>query len=938
MKSTITLVDAQSIKPPKTVEYECSLIDWIIENLDISVPCTVYSGGLQDHYKIAEFSLDSEPTELEYLRLNLNHENVFIVSNPLGIDPLSILAYAAISAATAFVSYVLMPKPSQPEGTKTSRPSPNNEVGPQTNVIRAGDRVPDVFGEDRCVPDLITTGVFEFIDHIKYITQDMCVSRGYGLIEDVKSGETPSGSIAGFQLDIFEPGQAPGKVLKSSESNEVKTLTLNPPNDSGTLLTNDNYLTYDSSSVVGRLFSRSDLDLSVGSQVEFEQVNTSGPINFDGSYVISLSRNEEIDLQGFNFTATGTQLIISGNFSSLSSYDRVYLEIYRSGTQGPIEYENGFFEIISATSSQLVVPSSDISSTTLISFGKAVIYEYSINQPEQVSQGWTQIDGLFQSVIENSAGVNYNPKLVAPDEVKVRGPYVVPGDNISEIWIDTQFPRGLAFDQTKSLSLTIRTLVEEVDQNDTPTGYSFDVVRTYTDNEIDPRFYTDKINEDTEPGFIANRRWRVSRENLTNAYLDARYSEDVQWTRLVGIENITQPDNSGTTRIQVRTQATEQTSSLQESKINLKWTKKCLTWDGVNVIGDLVTGVGLTPSRKMADNFISYAFDEKLGARNQLNIDVETIYEIQSNLDSVFNGEKGEFSFTFSDPNTPVIEEMRQIANSTRCFLFRNGSVISMVRDEENPLPGKIFNRRNKVPFSEKKSIKTQKPLDFDGVQFEFKSRVDDEVKVIILPDDLPVGDPNYGAPNAKNPKVMQSTGIRNLSQAWDRAQYEYNKIIFQRESVETTVTQEGILLSLNEKIEHVDGTRIQKTQSDGEVLGFNGLDVDTSEICLFEDGVDYVAIFRNEDGSSSTEIPVSKRLDTSFGFTLSQSANLFTRGYNDYQLGSIYSFYPLNEKPKPYLVQSITPNDVGEVTLELINYDQRYYQADNQIPPEGIE
>lgn len=936
MKSTITLVDAQGIKKPNVIEYDGLLGDWIIEHLDVSVPCCVYSGGVHEHHKIAEFSEDNLPSEEEFLRLNIHHSSVFIVSNPLGFDPISILAYAAISVATAFVSAILMPKPQMPEGTKTSRPSPNNSVGPQTNVIRAGDRVPDIFGEDRAVPDLITPGVYEFINHIKYITQDMCISRGYGLIEDVRSGETLGASIAGFQIDIFEPGQAPSKTLKSSESNEVKTLTLNPPNDSGTSLS-EVFLSYKSSTTTGFIYSKADLDLSAGSQFQLEQVNTEGPVNFDGSYLCQSFTSEEKQQGSASYVMDGSIIEISGDFSGFSSFDVVYV---KAKDISNISKENldDFFVVQSADSTSIQLISSMSPSSGTYRDIEVISFKYEITSPAEQSSGWVSIDGTYKPVIHNSPGKNYNPKVVTPDQIKVRGPFVVPGKNISEVWIDTQFPRGLAYDQDKNRSVTTKTLFEEIDENDIPTGYSFEVVQTFTDNEINPRFYTTKINEETEPKFIPNRKWQVSRERTSSSALDARYQEDCQWTRLAGMENITQPDSTGTTRIQVRTQATEQTSSLQESKINLRWTKKCLTWDGKNVIGNLDTGQDLVPSRRMADNFLTYALDPKLGARNVHGIDIHTLYEIQSDLDSVFNGEKGEFGFTFSDPNTPALEEMRQIANSCRCFIYRIGSVISMVRDEANPFPGKLFNRRNKIPFAERKSIKTQKPLDFDGVQFEFKSRKDDEIKTILLPDDLPTDDPNYGAPNAKNPKVMQSTGIRNLSQAWERAQYEYNKIIYQRESIETTVTQEGILLSLNEKIEHVDGTRINRSISDGEVFGFSGLNVDTSELCLFEGGRSYVAIFRGEDGSTSAEIPVTKREDTEFGFTLSMNENLFARGYQNYQLGTLYSFYPTDEKPKSYLVQSISPNDVGDVTLELINYSDRYYYADNQQPPEDIE
>ncbi len=257
-----------------------------------------------------------------------------------------------------------------------------------------------------------------------------------------------------------------------------------------------------------------------------------------------------------------------------------------------------------------------------------------------------------------------------------------------------------------------------------------------------------------------------------------------------------------------------------------------------------------------------------------------------------------------------------------------------MDRNEEQPFPKQLFNRRIKIPYTDKKSYITSLPLDYDGIELEYKDRVDDETRTIKLPDDLPVGDPNYGN-TAVNYLQIIAVGMRNRSQAWDRSQYEYNKMIYKRVSFETSVTDEGLFLNLNSRVEITDNTRPSKG-SDGEVLGFNGLVVDSTELFTPVPGVSYSAIFRNEDGAVSNAIPVTPRTDTEYGFILSSSIELYLRGKCGYQLGSLYNIAPDNSKSNSYLVQSITPSDVGEVALELINYNPRYYQADNQNPPEA--
>lgn len=941
MSSIITLVDAQGIKKPTSVEYSGLLSDWVIANVDPSIPTKIYAGGLRKELEIAD--LTSDATEEEFIRLNMHHEKVYIVSNPLG-DPFTTALIVSLlsAAASAVISYILTPTPNLPEGTRQAKTSPNNGTGPQTNEARPNNRVPDVFGEDRCTPDLITPGVFEFIDHIKFIEQDFCVSRGYGLIEDVRSGETLLSNIFGASIDIYEPGVAAATLLKSRESNEVKTLTLNPPNDVGIRLNTGYRLYYDSVNDDGFVVYDENVfsDLGIGSTVTLEQVNTFGPVNYDGLYTVNnVGGDADYILfpRSFTYDSILEELTISGDFSVFTGIPIVYIDAsYSNPNTHKIE---GWYEVSSATNTEIVLTGV----TSIVGVSGSFNLDsrlrgtfISLDSASTINSNWSSLSASA-TVILSGGGDIFEPRIYGPDDVKQRGPFVVPGDNNDEIWVDFQAPRGLVRDGSKTVTINVQVLVEEIDSNDDPKGPSFTIDYSFSDNVPDPRFYTRKITPSNSP-MIAGNRYRITGERTSNTNVnDSTLLDQFQWTRLVGIQNIATPtDETGTTRIKVKTQATEQTSSRQQSQINLRWTRKCPYWDGVNVIGDVLTGAGLVASRRMADNFLSYALDPDLGARSEINLDLEAIYDIQDELDLLFNGEKGEFGFTFSDANTPALEEMRQIANAARCFLFRRGSVISMVRDEPQPLFGPLFNRRNKIPFRERKSNNTNKPLDYDGVQFTYKDRSDDEEKTILIPDDLPLSDPNYGAPPAKNYKIANGAGIRNRSQAWDRAQYEYNRLIYRRETVETEVDEEGILLDLNQRIEHTDGTRLDINRSDGEVLGVNGLIVDTSEMCIFETGKTYSVILRGEDGSVSQAIPVTERADTSFGFVLSSTQILYTRGFGDYQLGTLYSFSADDDNAKSYLVQSISPTEDGTISLELINYDERYYQADNQIAPEA--
>jgi hypothetical protein len=98
-----------------------------------------------------------------------------------------------------------MPNVAAADGAFTGKDSPNNSLTGQTNVARAYQGVPDVYGFRRVWPDLIQPSIVEYIDQVKYVTEWMCVSRGKGTITAVQYSETPIGDIEGASYEVFEP-------------------------------------------------------------------------------------------------------------------------------------------------------------------------------------------------------------------------------------------------------------------------------------------------------------------------------------------------------------------------------------------------------------------------------------------------------------------------------------------------------------------------------------------------------------------------------------------------------------------------------------------------------------------------------------------------------------------------------------------------------------
>ncbi len=133
-------------------------------------------------------------------------DSIVIALRPRGFDPIT-WTYIAIaaSAASAVYIYSALRNNGGGESAAVGKESPNNRLTSQNNVARTYQAVPDVYGYRRIWPDLIQSSVVEYVDHVKYVTEWLCLSRGKGTISQVQYADTPIEDIEGSNYEIFEP-------------------------------------------------------------------------------------------------------------------------------------------------------------------------------------------------------------------------------------------------------------------------------------------------------------------------------------------------------------------------------------------------------------------------------------------------------------------------------------------------------------------------------------------------------------------------------------------------------------------------------------------------------------------------------------------------------------------------------------------------------------
>lgn len=198
-------------------------------NIEAQMPgggegATVYLNGVLVD-PVRDHAMERNPTALDEVRILLRPGIKFI-------DPILYSAFVV----TKWTMKQLMPKLPSIGGGKDS---PNNSLTGQSNVARAYQAIPDVYGYRRVWPDLIQPSTVEYIDHIKFVTEWMCISRGDGTISQVQYSETPIENIAGASYEIFRPAAGPGypenrkttllDVLETFESDDVNGQELSYP-------------------------------------------------------------------------------------------------------------------------------------------------------------------------------------------------------------------------------------------------------------------------------------------------------------------------------------------------------------------------------------------------------------------------------------------------------------------------------------------------------------------------------------------------------------------------------------------------------------------------------------------------------------------------------------------------------------------------------------
>jgi hypothetical protein len=371
------------------------------------------------------------------------------------------------------------------------------------------------------------------------------------------------------------------------------------------------------------------------------------------------------------------------------------------------------------------------------------------------------------------------------------------------------------------------------------------------------------------------------------------------------------------TVVRTRTVATDGALSVKERKANCLVTRK-LPIDG---IGSLVA------TKDEGQALINMAFDPYIGRRSNNEIDVEQIKaEIEHNKAYFDSNAPAEFSYTFDDAELSFEEQAGMVASACFTECYRYGNKLRMRFEQPQETSVLLFNHRNKVPQSEKRTYTFGIQKDYDGIKLEYTDPDDDERVNYYLSYNPATGEVTEDS-SATNPLEITTSGIRNVAVAKTSAWREWNKLQHQRVSVDFDALDESELLMRNDRVLVADNTVI--STQDGEVVSQSGFTLTLSQNVEFKDGVEYYCFLQLSDGATQSILCHPGEMTNEIILTESPRIPLVTTP--DRYVKTLYTLVESSETAKQaFMLTEMSPNDQMTNKLTCINYDARYYANDH--------
>lgn len=769
----------------------------------------------------------------------------------------------------AVAAIALMPKPEMPGAAiNRTQSSPNNSLGSRENKVRILERVEDIYGTVKSIPSLMMPTYNKYIGNKKFEYGYYCVGRGYYDLAELRDGDTLISDITGASAAVYNPFAS--------------------PNGGGAAV------------------------LQIGDAIIDSVITASRAIEVDGVTLKALNQVQLAASAAYTFAPGGTitQAAKQPNFNAVAV---VGDSITVTGAYYVIE-EGQWHDVLHNVVAQVDADHWHVISSTS--------YDYSGTYTvTAVNDGSIVVGGTAWAVTA--------PDITCSVQIAGLSEYTswttLPDTDRTEVWCNVTAPNGMFKDGGGKSVATVAFAIEieKLDGALAPLGIVETVTGSLSGSVSDEQ--ADTIEHAT--AWTGPARVRMRRTTDYDYAFGGTVQDEIKWADLYSISPVTKTHFGNKTTLHTITQATARATAVKSRQLNCIASRKLPTYNGATFSGAfdstglLVSGTIAATSR-LVDIIAAVSVDPKIGARDlATEIDIVQIWGVQQLLDA-WSAECGQFNYTFDSDNTSFEETAILIANAGFCIAYRQNGKIRLSLDRAQTASTALFTHRNKKPNSETITRKFASDAEYDGVEFVYVDPDSNQSETITLP--------TSGAYTKL--KKFEIAGIRSFTQAWLRANREYQKLLGQRITLETTTTLDARALLPNSRIDVVDNTRFNSY--DGEVVGQSGLELTLSQDVAFTPSLPHSIVLMRRDGSLQS-IPVTAGSAPNKIILQSLPSEAITTAYGQDGIRTIYSFAADSARgAMAYLVQELDISDGQYATIKAINYSADYYSADYAAIP----
>lgn len=982
MSLTITFAEnSLDQKSWKTFENYDNLCDFLVKEVKPKYPVWPQSGKIYHEFITKDHDITPiTAAGAEALAKVKGH--VFIVIWPAAQ---AIAVQAAVHVGMLILSTVIKKVLDTPDEKVTSRNipsgSPNNLPGQRKNTARVLQRIPDIYGQVKCTPDLIQYPYISYSNNLQCETIVACIGRGeYFVDEDqIFEGSTRAKQIPGLSLAIYAPftvpiedepqlqiGPAIGEpLLNIIPLREVTGEQLLAPNNTVIWGSDDEALSTEAfnrsamfgytSPGVGKIIFCFGTDERAKSENAFYFTNR-------------LNVGDKFGLR-WKGDATGTPDVMRAR-GAVSIFAGPVLEMGAGGDVNipdlelmPETPDDDYYEVTDVT----VHSNYNID---IISQGPAV--EYTISVPEIKRSEWEKII-LFNPTQVNEfhapAGFMYNRMSMIYVLNYRLGPFFCDDPNMQQVSFNFVAERGLWVDdgrRQKAYGSVVNLTFDAL----TPGGIELIIELTPADENgvaIGPKeqfgltYGIVMYGSSTKRDFIGNTF--IVTPSFNGRFLVAVYRNTIAYWRTVSnsfyVPSGQEVNWAGTNdSVFGETILSPQRGQWED---NIKWThcysistpKYYPFTDALTSLGDVTlvhaktTQVKYAPQKDFEKNLnmivtrsIPFWDGDSLGSNTPTtrgldaafhvmrtfhignvdddNIDFNSVSEAFEDVFQAFGTvEATNFNHTFDSEQASFEDILTAIGESCFVTFYRQGNMIKAVADVSREDASLIFNHRNILQNTQSISFSFGTEEDYDGVEIEYSDNTDNQLKTYVAP---------FGIAVIRNPQKIRVAGVRTRVKAAMHAWRAANRLLYQNTLVEFDSCEEAALSIIKAKVLVADVT--DADTQDGEIVRIDGLTVYTSQEINISPSQSYTLFIQNVDGTVQA-LPVVTD-STVHGLVLdgAPSGSLVI----DADAG-IYPKYVLVRNQNPlgtaYHIKEAQYKNVGVYSVLASNYTEGYYFND---------